>query len=69
MEMLVVVGAVVVSVLVFMWMLRVVKATLKTALLVAAILLGLQIFFGIGPTAIWEIIRDFIGQQASNVGQ
>ena len=60
MEILVVVGAVVVSVLVFMWMLRVVKATLKTALLVAAILLGLQIFFGIGPSSILETIQSWL---------
>ncbi|MEO0757040.1 MAG: hypothetical protein AAFY78_09225 [Cyanobacteria bacterium J06648_16] len=60
MELVVVVGAVVVSILVFMWMLRVVKATLKTALLVAAILLGLQIFFGIGPGSIWETIQSWL---------
>jgi len=59
-EILVEVGAVVVSVLVFMWMLRVVKATLKTALLVAAILLGLQIFFGIGPGSILETIQSWL---------
>ncbi|MEO0433054.1 MAG: hypothetical protein AAF151_15315 [Cyanobacteria bacterium J06656_5] len=69
MEIVVVIGAVFISILVFTWLLNVVKATLKTAFLAALILLGLQLFFGIGPAAIWETIRDFIGQQAGNVGQ
>ncbi|MBX2863593.1 MAG: hypothetical protein KTR27_08555 [Leptolyngbyaceae cyanobacterium MAG.088] len=68
-EIVVVVGAIAISILVFTWLIKVVKATLKTAFLAALILLGLQIFFGIGPTAIWETIRDFIGQQAGNIGQ
>lgn len=65
-EIVVVVGAIAVSILVFTWLINVVKATLKTAFLAALILLGLQLFFGIGPAAIWETIRDFIGQQAGN---
>ena len=69
MEIVVVIGAVFISILVFTWLLNVVKATLKTAFLAALILLGLQLFFGIGPAAIWETIRDFIGQQAGNIGQ
>ena len=60
MEILVIAGAVAVSVLVFMWMLRVVKATLKTALLVAAILLALQVFFGIGPGSILDTIQNWL---------
>lgn len=69
MEIVVVIGAIAISILVFTWLIKVVKATLKTAFLAALILLGLQIFFGIGPAAIWETVRDFIGQQASSVGQ
>ena len=68
MEIVVVIGAVFISILVFTWLLNVVKATLKTAFLAALILLGLQLFFGIGPAAIWETIRDFIVQHAGNVG-
>ena len=69
MEIVVVVGAIAISILVFTWLIKVVKATLKTAFLAALILLGLQIFFGIGPTAIWETTRDFLGQQVNNIGQ
>ncbi|MEO0540259.1 MAG: hypothetical protein AAFZ80_05255 [Cyanobacteria bacterium P01_A01_bin.105] len=60
MEIVVLAGAIVVSVMVFMWMLRVVKATLKTAFFVAAILLALQLFFGIGPGSIWETIQSWL---------
>ena len=66
-EIVVVVGAIAISILVFTWLIRVVKATLKTAFLAALILLGLQIFFGIGPTAILDTIRDFVGQQSGNI--
>ncbi|NEP15759.1 MAG: hypothetical protein F6J97_02525 [Leptolyngbya sp. SIO4C1] len=60
MELVVIVGSIVVSILVFMWLIRVVRATLKTAFLVALILLGLQIFFGIGPGTIWDAIQDWL---------
>ncbi|MEO0349743.1 MAG: hypothetical protein AAF282_06805 [Cyanobacteria bacterium P01_A01_bin.15] len=68
MEVLVVIGAVFISILVFTWLIRVVKATIKTAFLAALILLGLQIFFGIGPDAVWDTIRDWLGM-ASNAGR
>lgn len=60
MEIAIVLGAVLVSFLVFTWLLKVVRATLKTALLVAAILLVLQLVFGIGPNVIWEQIQSWI---------
>ncbi|NEP59848.1 MAG: hypothetical protein F6K31_23060 [Symploca sp. SIO2G7] len=69
MEIVVVIGAIAISILVFTWLIKVVKATLKTAFLAALILLGLQLFFGIGPAVIWDAIRDFIGQQAGGVTQ
>ncbi|MEA5466704.1 hypothetical protein [Leptothoe sp. PORK10 BA2] len=69
MELAVVIGAVIISVLVFTWLIKIVKATLKTAFMAALILLGLQIFFGIGPEVIWTTIRDFVGQQATSIGR
>ncbi|HEY9845344.1 MAG TPA: hypothetical protein V6D03_04020 [Candidatus Caenarcaniphilales bacterium] len=48
------VAALVVSALLFTWLLKVVKATLSTALWVAAIALLLQLIFGIGPTELWQ---------------
>lgn len=60
MELVIVIGAVIVSFLVFTWLFRVVRATLKTAVLVALTLLALQLFFGIGPQALWEQIQSWI---------
>ncbi|MGD1907423.1 MAG: hypothetical protein ACFB0C_15750 [Leptolyngbyaceae cyanobacterium] len=58
MELVIVIGAIVISFLVFTWLLKVVKATLKTAILVAFILLALQLVFGIGPEALWDYVRS-----------
>ncbi|MGF1522119.1 MAG: hypothetical protein ACFBSF_07355 [Leptolyngbyaceae cyanobacterium] len=60
MEILILVGAILISFLVFTWLLKVVRATLKTAILVALTLLVLQLIFGIGPTAIWEQIQTWL---------
>jgi hypothetical protein len=50
----IVLAALLVAFLVFAWMLKVVKATLGTALAIAAIVLAVQIFFGIGPQELWS---------------
>ena len=50
-------GSIVITGLVFLWLLRVLKATLKTALLVAAIVFGLQ-FFGIGSDRILSEVQQ-----------
>lgn len=57
MEIAIVIGAILVSFLVFTWLLKVVRATLKTAISVAIILLILQLVFGIGPLSLWEQIQ------------
>jgi hypothetical protein len=52
------IAALVVSWLVFSWLLRVVKASLTTAVAIALIILVLQIAFGIKPEELWlEITR------------
>lgn len=53
-------AAIIITILVFMWLVRVVKATLKTAVLIAAIVFALQ-FIGIGP--------DKVTQQIVAIGQ
>ena len=60
MEIAIVIGAVIVSFLVFTWLLRIVRATFKTAVLVALTLLVLQLVFGIGPLTLWDQIRDWL---------
>jgi cell division protein FtsW (lipid II flippase) len=59
-EIAIVIGAVIVSFLVFTWLLKVVRATFKTAILVALTLLVLQLAFGIGPQALWEQVRSWL---------
>ncbi|NER80470.1 MAG: hypothetical protein F6K42_13010 [Leptolyngbya sp. SIO1D8] len=60
MDIVIVIGALLVSFLVFTWLIRVVRATFRTAILVAIILLVLQLIFGIGPGALWEQIQSWI---------
>lgn len=60
MEIVIVVGALIVSFLVFTWLLKVVRATFTTAILLAAILLVLQLVFGIGPEALLEQIQSWL---------
>ncbi len=66
MEIVVVVGAVLISFLVFTWLLKVVRATLKTAFMAALILLGLQLLFGIGPDTVWDTITGWLSQGSGN---
>ncbi|MBD2082264.1 hypothetical protein [Leptolyngbya sp. FACHB-17] len=76
MELLLLAGSIVITVLVFLWLVRVIRATLKTALLIAAIVFALQ-FFGIGGDRIFSEIRKVFGylwrfvpgQQSFNVDQ
>jgi sulfite exporter TauE/SafE len=59
MNLFLLVGAIVITVLVFLWVVRVFKATLKTAFLIAAIVFGLQ-FFGIGSDKIFAEVTQII---------
>lgn len=53
-QLIILVAAIVVSWLVFSWLVNVVKTTISTAITIAVLLLLLQIVFGIGPTQIWH---------------
>jgi hypothetical protein len=56
MEIVLVIGAILVAWLVFTWLFKVIKVSLKTAFLIAAIVLILQYAFGISPQKLWEEI-------------
>ena len=58
MELVILIAAGVVSWLVFTWLLRVVKTTLKTAFLVAAIVMILQVTIGVGPEQLWQGVME-----------
>jgi hypothetical protein len=57
-ELIVLIAALIVTFLVFTWLIKVVKATLQTALTIAIIVLILQLIFGIGPSQIWQKITE-----------
>lgn len=57
-EAIAIIAAIIVSWLVFTALVRILKTTLTTAFTVAAIVLVMQLLFGIGPQKIWqEIVR------------
>jgi cell division protein FtsW (lipid II flippase) len=53
-------GAVVIAFLVFTTLIKLVKTTLKTAFLLAAVLLLLMLF-GIGPNQVWDVFAGWLG--------
>jgi hypothetical protein len=55
-EAIALIAAIIVSWLVFTALIKVLKTTLKTAFTIAAIVLVLQLLFGIGPERIWQQI-------------
>lgn len=57
-DLLIFIAALIVTGLLFTWLIKVVKATLSTALVIAAIALVLQLFFGIGPTDLWQQVAQ-----------
>lgn len=57
-ELVIIIAAMVVSWLVFTWLIKVVKASVNTAFAIAIILLILQLLFGIGPQEIWQQITE-----------
>ncbi|MGB7088374.1 MAG: hypothetical protein WBD47_22655 [Phormidesmis sp.] len=60
MELALTIGAVAIAILVFFWLLNVVRTTFKTAVLVVLFLLGLYLVFGIGPMEVWQTIRSWL---------
>ena len=55
-KLILVLAALIVSWLVFTWLIKVVKTTVSTAIAIAAIILILQLSFGIGPNQLWQQI-------------
>jgi type IV secretory pathway TrbL component len=57
-NLILIIAALIVSWLVFTALLNVLKTTLKTAISIAAIVLALQLVFGIGPQQLWQQIIE-----------
>lgn len=56
MEPILIIAALIVSFLVFTFLLRVAKSAISTAITIAIVVLLLQLVFGIGPRELWEQI-------------
>jgi hypothetical protein len=64
---LIVIASLLVAFFVFAWMLKVVKATIGTALAIAAVVLGLQLFFGVGPQELWLQVSQLWSSQFAKI--
>jgi hypothetical protein len=53
-QLIVLLGALIVAYLVFNWAIKVVKVSIGTGIAIAAIILILQLSFGIGPEQLWQ---------------
>lgn len=56
-ELITLVAALLLAWLVFTWLVEVVKTTISTALTIAALVLVLQVAFGIDASALWTELR------------
>jgi hypothetical protein len=59
MNLIILAVAILVSLVIFTWLLKVMRATLSTALTLAILVLAAQLLFGIGPGQIWQQITLF----------
>jgi hypothetical protein len=55
-----IIAGVAISMLLFMWLIKVIKATLQTALILAVLLFALN-FFGIGPGNLVQSLLQWLG--------
>ncbi|GAB4376560.1 MAG: hypothetical protein Kow00121_23880 [Elainellaceae cyanobacterium] len=58
MDWILLVAALVVSFLVFGFLVRVVRAAIGTAIAIALVVLALQLVFGIGPNDLWQEVEN-----------
>ena len=55
-ELIILIAAILVSWLVFTWLVKVLKASIGAAFSIAVVVLILQLVFGIGPQELWQQI-------------
>jgi type IV secretory pathway TrbL component len=58
MNVILLVAAIVISLVIFGWLLKVVRVTIRTAITVAIVVLILQLVFGIGPGQVWQQVSQ-----------
>ena len=59
MNFILLIGAIVISLLVFGFVPKVMRAAIGTAIGIALIVLVLQLIFGVAPKEVWETLQDF----------
>lgn len=57
MDIILLLAAIAITFLVFTWLVRVVRVTIRVAIIIALLVLAFQLLFGIGPEAIWQQIQ------------
>lgn len=60
MELLIALAVILILFVIFSWVLRLVKTTIKTVLLVVFVVLALYFVFGIGPETLWEQLQNWL---------
>jgi len=64
-----VIGALIVSLLLLWWLLSVIKASFKTAFLVVAVIFAIQVLTGVGPQQIFAQVGKWMGNSMGGLGQ
>jgi hypothetical protein len=57
-DLILLIAALIISWLVFTWLVKIVKLTVGTALTIAGIVLVLQLLFGVNPNQLWQQILN-----------
>jgi hypothetical protein len=63
-----VIGALLVSILLLWWLMSVIKASFKTAFLIVAVIFAVQILTGIGPQQVFDQVWQWITIFFNNIG-
>ncbi len=60
MNIVLIIAAILISLAIFGWLLKVARATFTTAITIAIVVLVLQLVFGIGPSQIWQQVSQIL---------
>ena len=63
------VGALLVSLLLLWWLMSVIKASFKTAFLIAAVIFAIQVLTGVGPQQIFAQVSNWLSGGFAGLGE
>ena len=64
-----VIGALIVSLLLLWWLLSVIKASFKTAFLIVAVIFAIQVLTGVGPQQIFAQVGQWLNNSTGGLGK